>query len=324
MKFKFLLALAALTLGAVGHADTFPSKPITIVVSSVAGGGLDVLARTMADEMGKRLGQAVVVDNKPGAAGILATQAVARAAPDGHTVLMTFSAPILTVPYMMAKVPYDVRRDLSFITQLCNGQLVMAVNSNAVPARNMKEFVQWAGQNTGKVNYGSFGIGTAPHLLNAYFSHSRKLDMVHAAYKGEAPMVQDLVGGQIQVAIGSLGSLLPHIESGRLRALAVFGDKRLKDLPTLSTMVEQGITDPELQPVGWVVLMGPAGLPPAVLATLEKEARAAALSTLMKARFQLYGMVPMATSSAEFLRDYEATAPRMEQLVRLSGAKAEQ
>jgi tripartite-type tricarboxylate transporter receptor subunit TctC len=306
---------------AQAQPPAYPVKPITFVVPSPAGGGLDVLARTLADEMSKRMGQPIIVDNKPGASGILGVQTVARAAPDGYTVLITHSGPVLTVPYMYAKAPYDVRRELSFVSQLCTGQLVLAVNATNVPATNMKEFMAWAEKNKGKVNYGSFGIGTSGHLLAAYLSQSRQLDMTHVAYKGESGMIQDLVGGQIAWGIASVGSLAPHIASGRVRALAVLGDRRPADLPNVPTMAEQGFKDPEFKPVGWVAMLAPANLPAPVLERLEKEARAATQTTAMKARFQAFGMEAMGTTSAEFRRDYDATAPVAERLIKLSGAK---
>ena len=185
MKTRLAIALASIAFSTFAGADTYPSKVVTFVVPAVAGGSLDVLARTLAEEMSRTMGQPVIIDNKPGAAGMIAVQAVARAVRDGHTVLITHSGPILTAPFMFARVPYDVRRDLAFVSQLCAGQLVLAVNADKVPARSMKEFVAWAGRNKGKVSYGSYGIGSAGHLMGAYLSQSRALDMTHVPYKGE-------------------------------------------------------------------------------------------------------------------------------------------
>ena len=323
MNYKALLAATVLAWSASAMAQDYPNRPVTLVVPAVAGGLVDVIARSMADEMGKRLGQPVVVDNKPGAAGVLAAQTVARAKPDGYTLLLSFSSPITNSPQMLAKAPYDARRDFSYISQVCSGQLLLAVNAQNVPAKTMKEFVAWAGQNQGKVSYGSYGVGTVGHLLGAYLGHSRRLDMVHVAYKGEAPMVQDLVGGQIQWGIASAGTLQPQIESGRVRALAVLGDRRVKDLPGVPTMPEAGFADPEFKTIGWIGLMGPANLPAPVMQRLEKKGGAAPQATPMKARYQSYGLDLIASSSAVFRKDLEATLPLMEQLLRASGAKAE-
>ena len=323
-KRNFLAAAAALACTPLALAQgSYPSKPITFVVPTPAGGGMDVLARTLADEMSKKMGQPIIIDNRPGAAGMIGAQTVARAAPDGYTVLVTHSGPVLTAPYMFSKVAYDVRRDLAFVTQLCTGQLVLAVNPQKVPATNMKEFVRWAGQNKGKVSYGSYGIGSSGHLMSAYLSGSRQLEMTHVAYKGEAAMAQDLVGGQIEWGIGSVGTLAPFIANGRLRALGVLGDKRPADLPDVPTLAEQGLKDPEFTPLGWVAVLAAANTPAPVLQRLEQETRAAVQTTAMKARFQAFGMEPMGTSSAEFRREYDAQIPMVERLIKLSGAKVE-
>ena len=322
MNIKHLLAIAALAFSSAGFAQSYPSKPITIVVPAPPGGVVDVLTRVMAEDLAKRLGQTVIVDNKPGASGMLAAQTVARAAPDGYTVLVTYSTPILNAPYMFAKMPYDVRRDLSFVSQLYTGQLLLATNTQ-VSAKTMREFVAWAEKNKGKLNYGSYGIGASGHLMLAYLSHSRSLDMTHVPYKGEPPMLQDLVGGQITLAVGSAGSLAPLIASGRLRALAVLGDRRVKDLPGVPTMAEAGFPDTEFKTSGWIGMLAPAALSAPILARLEKESIAAMQTTAMKARLQVYGMEAIGAGGAEFRRDFEAMSPVVERMVKTSGAKAD-
>lgn len=323
MKKRSFLALAALASPAFALAQSYPGKPITFVVPSPAGGGGDALARALADVMSKRMGQPILVDNKPGAAGMLGTQFVARAAPDGYTLLVTHAAPVMTAPFMYAKPLYDVRRDLDFVSQLCTGQLVLAVNTGVVPAKTMREFMAWAEQHKGRVNYGSFGIGSASHLIAAYFSEAHKLDMLHVAYKGEGPMVQDLVGGQVAWAIGSLGVLAPHFATGRLRPLAVLGAHRPVDLPNVPTMAGSGFADAAYKPIGWVGMLAPPRMPAAVMARLEQEVRAAVQTPAMKARFQVFGMEAIGNTAAEFRRDFESTAPLVERMVKLSGAKVD-
>ncbi|MDK3023408.1 tripartite tricarboxylate transporter substrate binding protein [Cupriavidus taiwanensis] len=326
MRMRFGLAAVAaistLAWSAPGHSDTWPSRTITFVVPSSAGGGLDSLSRTLASEMGKQLGQTIIVDNRPGAVGMLGTQLVARAKPDGYTVLVTHSAPLLNAPFLFSKMSYDVRRDFTYVSELFAGSLVLAVGKD-VPASNMEEFLAWAAQNKGKVSYGSFGVGSLGHLMGAYLSQTKGLYMTHVAYKGEAPMVQDLVGGQVQWAIASVGSLAPHIAAGKLRAIAVLGDRRKEALPNVPTMAEAGLRDNEYKPFGWVGMLVPAGTPPEIVARLEKTARIAVGSTVMKARFQVFGMEPVASTQAEFLQDFERTAPMVERMVKISGAKAE-
>ncbi|SCU96167.1 conserved exported hypothetical protein [Cupriavidus necator] len=323
MKLKALVAIFGLACAFGVRADSYPSRPITFVVPSPPGGAVDVLARALANVMSQRMGQPIIVDNKPGASGVVATQMVARAAPDGYTLLVTHSGPILTAPYIFPKVPYDVKRDLTFVTQICTGQLVLAVNADKVPARNVSDFLAWARQQGGRVSYGSYGVGTAPHLMAAYLASSRKTDMVHVPYKGESAMVQDLIGGQIDWGIASLGTLAPQLSSGKLRALAILGDRRPTELPNVPTMAEAGFPEREFWPVGWAAMLAPPRMPPAILARIEKEARHAVNTTTMKARFQAYGMYAIGSSPDEFRRDVEATAPVMERLVRLSGARAD-
>lgn len=311
-----LIAIATLA------QDSYPSKTITLVLPAPPAGATDVLARVFADELGKRLKASVIVDNRPGGGGVLGASAVARANPDGHTILFTHASPISFVPHIFSKVPYDVRRDFAFITEICAASLVFAVNKD-VPARNMKEFLAWATQNKGKVNYGSYGVGSASHLLNAHLSESRKLDMTHVGYKGEAPMIQDMVGGQIPIGIGTMGTMAPHIASGSLRALAIIGEHRLSDLPQVPTMEEQGFKDTEFKLAGGLMLLAPIKTPDAVLSRLEKEAREIVQGTALKARFQAFGVVAVGNSSVEFRKNFESTGPLIQRLVAVSGAKAD-
>lgn len=322
MRIKTFVAIAALACSALGFAQDYPSRPITFIVPAPPGGATDAIARALADEMGKTMKQAIIVDNKPGATGMLGTQAVARANPDGYTVLVAHAAPVAYAPYMFSKVPYNVQRDLAHITEICSASLVFTI-ARDVPARTMKEFIAWAEKNKGKVNYGSYGVGSASHLMSAYLSESHKLDMTHVAYKGEAPMALDLIGGQIQAGIGTLGTMAPYLATGQLRALAVMGEQQLKALPNVPTMAEAGFTDAEYKPLGGMVMMAPAGTPAPVLARLEKEARTAIQTAALKARFQVYGLVGMGNSSAEFRRNLEASAPVIQKLIKVSGAKVD-
>ena len=306
-----------------GSAAGFPSKPIALVVPAPPGGASDTLARVLADELGKRLGQPVVVENKPGASGMIGTQAVARSTPDGHTLLFAFTTPIYYVQHLFAKVPYDVKRDLVFITEICGGTAVLAVGSQ-VPATNMKEFLAWAERNRGKVAYGSYGVGSYGHLVSEYLNKSRNLEMTHIAYKGEGPLVQDIAGGQVAWGIGTSGGIAPHVASGRLRALAVMGDRRIAAMPDVPTMVEAGVADQELNPVGMLPLMAPAGVPAPILARLEKETRDIVHdSPAMKARFQLFGLYGIGNSAEAARRNWEESAPLIEKLVKVSGVRVE-
>ena len=323
MGIKSVLAFLALGLAAMASAQTanYPNRPVTLIVPAGAGGGTDVVARVLADERGKRLGQAVVVDNKTGASGMLGTQAVARAAPDGHTLLVAYSTPIFYAHHIFAKVPYDIRKDFEFISQLAATSLVMMVNAD-VPAKNMKEFMAWAQQNKGKVNYGSYGQGSPGHLMSAYLSDSRKLDMTHVAYKSEAPHIQDLAGGVVSWGLGTIAAAQGALKDKRIRPIAIYGPKRLAELPDVATMAEQGFADPEFNTVAWFTLLAPAGTPKPILQRLEKETVEIIHSTAMKARFQVFGLESVPGGAARFHKDFDAVDPVIQKLVRISGVKA--
>ncbi len=323
MRFKKTLAsLLLLACSGLAAAQDYPTKPITLVVPAGPGGGTDILARAMAEELGKRLKQPIVVDNKTGASGMIGTQAVARAAPDGYTLLFSYSAPIYYARHMYAKVPYDVTRDLAVLSEVASNTLVLVVNKD-VPVRNMKEFMAWAQQGKGRLSYGSIGVGSAGHLAAAYLNESRHLDMVHAAYKSEAPLAQDLGAGIVPWAMGTLAPMLPFLQNGMVRPIAVLSDQRLPALPEVPTMKEQGCADPELRTMAWFVLAAPAKTPKPILDMLEKQAREIAQSPLMKARFQVLGLDGVGGSAADFRKNYEATGPVIEKLVKISGARNE-
>lgn len=322
------MRITALTLVlALAHcvpvfAQDYPNRTITLVVPAPPGGATDVLARVMADEMGKRLKRTVIVDNKPGASGMLGAGTVARAAPDGYTLLLTHSTPIYYTQHIFSKMAYDSGRDFAFITEVGAANLVLAVNKN-VPVHSVKEFISWAQKNKGKVNYGSFGIGSTSHLLAAYLSDTHQLDMSHIAYKGEALMTQDIISGQIPVGIGTPGTMGPHLANGSLRALAIMGNQRQLALPDVPTMPEAGFPDLEYQPAGGVLLLAPAKTPAPILALLEKEARAAVQTPAMQARFQAFGITGIGNSSVDFRKNFDASGPMIQKLVKVSGAKVD-
>jgi len=315
----FAAAACVMSCGGA-FAQAYPSKPITLVLPAPAGGAVDAIGRAMAEQMGKALGQTLVVDNRPGASGMLAAQSVVRAAADGYTLLLTHTTPIAYTPHMFSKMAYEVQRDLAFVTQICEADLVLAVN-NAVPAKTLTELVTWARGQRGKVSYGSYGIGSGGHLMSAYLSESRQLDMAHVPYKGEPPMIQDLVGGQIHWALATIGSLAPQIQAGKLRALAVTGPRRFAQLPDVPTFTEAGFADEEFRVIGGILLMAPAGVPAPLLAQLEKVAREAVRSTSLKARFQVYGLRGVGESAAAARKAFDDSTPLIAKLVKVSGVK---
>jgi tripartite-type tricarboxylate transporter receptor subunit TctC len=318
---KILTAAAWLAGAAAAQAEGYPTKPITFIVPYPAGGGTDVVARSLAEEIGKRLGQPIVVDNRPGASGILGTMAVVKAPADGHTVLISLVQSALTNKFLYQKLPYDTQRDLAFVSEIATGPLVLTINAHAVPASNLKEFLAWAAKNKGKVNYGSWGAGSYPHLAGALMSKTGDLDMTHVAYKGEAPMVQDLVAGQITFAVGAPMTLKPYIDSGRLRALAVTGRERSSVLPQVPTFSQAGARDDAFALTGWLGMLVPLHTPKPVIAALEKATREAVQSTAVQARFQVLGLQGIGSTAEQFRKDYENDLPTWERLVNVSGAR---
>jgi tripartite-type tricarboxylate transporter receptor subunit TctC len=319
---RTLISTAILSACTLVSAQDYPVKPVTLIVPAAPGGGTDILGRILAEELGKRLKQTVIVENKAGASGMLGAQTVARAAPDGYTLLFAYSAPIYYARHMFSKMPYDVTRDLAVLSEVAANNLILVVNSD-LPVKDVKQFMGWAQQGKGKLTYGSIGIGSAGHLASAFLNASRGLQMTHVPYKSEAPFAQDLAAGVVPWGMGTLAPMLPYIQTGKVRPLAVLADKRLAAMPEVPTMKEAGFADPELRSMSWFTLSAPARTPQPILDVLERHAREIAQSTTIKARMQVLGLDPVGGSAKDFLRHYEATGPIIEKLVKVSGARME-
>ena len=299
----------------------YPTKPIKVIVPFAPGGATDVLARVLAEKMAAGLGQPLVIDNKPGAAGIIGTDAVAKAAPDGYTIVLGLSNSLLTNQFLYEKLPYDPQRDLALVYQIAIAPLVLVAHPS-VPVATGPELLKYAAANKGKVAYGSYGTGAYPHLAGAYMSLTQNADMSHVAYRGEAPMVQDLIGGQIQMAYASALVAKPHIDAGKLKALGVTGERRMGILPNVPTLAEQGMADEAYRVAGWLAFAAPAGTPPAILERLAAEVRKAVQLPDVAQRIAGMGFEARTNSSpAEFKAAYMKERPVWERLIKQSGAK---
>ena len=320
------LGAAALALAAgsgpaaFAQAAPYPSKPIKVVVPFAAGGATDVLARVLAEKMAVGLGQPMVIDNKPGAAGIIGTDAVAKAAPDGYTLLLALSNSMLTNQFLYTKLPYSPEKDIAPIYQIAIAPLVLVAHPS-VPASTGPELLKYVVANKGKVAYGSYGTGAYPHLAGAYMSQSQNADMSHVAYRGEAPMVQDLLGGQIQIAFASALQVKPHLEAGKLKAIGVSGERRMGTLPNVPTLAEQGLNDEAYRVAGWLAFGAPAGTPPAILERIAAEVRKATEMPDVAQRIAAMGFDVQASSPALFAAAMNKERPVWERLIKASGAK---
>ncbi|MGH8787414.1 MAG: Bug family tripartite tricarboxylate transporter substrate binding protein [Cupriavidus necator] len=315
-----LIGGLSLSLALPAAAQTYPAKPIRIVVPYVAGGGTDTIARAMGEKLSKRLGQPVVVDNKAGASGIIGTDAVAKAAPDGYTLLMTLTQSVLTNQFLYQKLPYDPRKDLTMISVLADAQLVLVAHPS-VPVRTVRELGEYARSRPGKLSYASWGVGSLSHLSGAYYSKLVHGQATHVPYKGEAPMMQDLLGGQVQFGFASILTAKPYIQSGKLKALAVTGTQRSSALPDMPTFAESGMQDSAFKTVGWIGLVAPVGVPAPILARLEGEVRAILQAPDMQERLVALGLRTVGSSPAEAQALYARDWPVLKTLVADSGAK---
>lgn len=322
---RHLLAQAALAAtaiwgGSAVQAQTYPSKPIKLIVPYAAGGATDIIARTLAEKLTERLGQPVLVDNKAGVGGVMGTDAAAKAAPDGYTFLVTLGTTILINQFLYEKLPYNPGRDFALVSQLAMAPVTLLVNSTS-PIKTAADLKAYITKNPGKLSYGSWGAGSYAHLAGAYLSQTLNADMTHAAYKGEAPMLQDLVGGQFHFAFASAQSAKPYIDSGKLRSIAVTGDQRMGILPNVPTMREQGFKDDIFLVTGWVAMAAPAKTPNDVVQRVSAEVRAICALPEVQERIAKMGFIPVGNTPEQFAVAYKNEFPVWERVVKLSGAK---
>ncbi len=262
-----LRTVALLLMAGASWAQTFPSKPITLIVPQSPGGANDVIARAIANKLGNRMGQVFVVENRAGAGGNVGTSFVARAPADGYTLLLTAQSAQTINPALYRKIPFDPVKDFAPIMTVATAPYLLAVNSN-VPANNLRELIALAKTNPGKLNIASAGNGTLNHLLAEMLKSAEGLQITHVPYKGAAAAATDLVGGQVQMTFGSFPGLMPFVRSGQLRALGVATAQRTPLAPDLPTLAE---TVPSLEVNSWYGLFAPAGTPKVVITRLQTE-----------------------------------------------------
>jgi len=322
MNRRTLIGLAAALLAAAGpvaaQADKWPAKPIRIVVTFAPGGSSDIAARTIAVPLQQKLGQPVIVDNKPGGGGTIGAAEVARAQPDGYTLLMSNTTPISLSPFMLTPAPYDPLKSFSHVGLVATVPDVVMVHPS-VPAKNMAELLAWIKAQKDPVNYGSGGIGSIGHILGETFKKENKLSIEHVGYRGSAPMITDLLAGTLKFSFDTLPQNVPHIKAEKLRPIAVTTRVRSALLPDLPTVVEAG--QPALVAENFIGISAPAGTPDAIVQKLHAAIQESLEDPGLVKRLGDYGMILRKMPNADFVKFVGDQVRAWEPLVKASGAK---
>lgn len=301
-------------------AQDYPQKTIRLIVPYPPGGTADMLARTLGQEMAERLGQQIIIDNRPGAGGNIGADLAAKAAPDGYTILMGTVATHAINPNLYSQMPYDAAKDFAPIVLVATLPNLLVVNPS-LPARNVKELIALAKAKPGELAFASAGNGTSQHLSGELFKKMTGVDMIHIPYKGSAPAVTDLVGGQVHLMFDNIPSSLPQVRAGKLRALAVTGPRRSPVLPDLPTLSEAGL--PGFSITSWFALFAPAGTPAKILIRLNKEAGKAIASKELRQQWMAQGIESAGGSAEQLAAFRRIEAPRWEKIIADSGARVE-
>lgn len=295
---KMGLLAATLMASAAVAAQDFPTKPVRVIVPFSAGGATDIVARVVSQKLTEIWGQTLVVDNRAGAGGNIGADLSAKSLPDGYTVFMTSGSIVTANQHMYQKLSYDAEKDLVAVTNVASGPQALVVNPSFA-AKTVKDLIDMAKAKPKAVTFGSAGIGTQTHLAGENFIYTAGIDVVHIPYKGEAPAISDLVGGQIQFVTPNLSAAISFVRSGKLRALAVTSKTRSKQLPDVPAVAE---TLPGFENLGWFGFMVPTGTPKAVIAKIHKDTVTALRDPAIVKRFEDLGMVPVGNDSAVFAK----------------------
>ncbi len=316
----FALCAAFAAMAPVALAESYPSKPIRLIVTATPGGPPDVLARWLAERLAPALGAAIVVENRPGAGGNVAMQAAARSAPDGYTLVVAGQGPFALNPHIYANPGYNAIADFAPITEIEHGALLLAVNPQ-VPVHSVAELIALANKKPGALNFGSPGTGTPPHLASELFNRSANLKVMHVPYAGAPAAMLDLIAGRLTFTFGTVNVQLPQIKAGKIRALAVTSPARLESLPDIPTVAESGL--PGFEYSGWLGIAAPAGTPEPIVERLQREIAAIVLTDEARKYFASYGRDPVASTPAAFAAFIRAEHAKWGQVIRDLNIKAE-
>jgi len=311
--------ITSLTCLLAGHVfAAYPDKPIRLIVGSAPGGAPDVLMRTLGAQMSKQMGVPIVIENKPGASYVISTMDLVRSAPDGYTLAYGNVVSLATNISLLSKVPYSVEKDLTLIANALRVVNLMVVN-NDLPVNSVQELIAYAQKNPGKVVFGSDGNGTTSHLGMEYFRSLAQIDLLHVPYKSAPAMLTDLMGGSVHVALSNTPVSGPHVQSGRMRGIAITDNKRSATFPTIPTVAEQGLAGYEV--VAWGGLIGPANLPAEIVKRLNAEVLLALKNSELIEKFKSFGAEISASSPEEFAELSRRETAKWAEVIKRSGAK---
>lgn len=300
-------------------AQAYPARPIRLIVPYAAGGGVDVMARLVAPKLSERLGQRVIIDNHAGATGNIGAEIAARAAPDGYTVLMGGASLAINVS-LYSKLTYDVMKDFVPVTEVAQSPNIVLVHPS-LPARSIRELIALARARPGQLNYGSGGSGSTLHLTAELFKTMANVNIVHVPYKGTGPAIVGLMSGEVALAMPPLSGMLPHVESGRVRALAITSRTRLNILPQLPTVAESGV--PGFESGQWYGMLVPAGTPASIVMKLQSELAQVVRLPDVVAQITRQGCVPVGDTSRHFTAYLRQDIAKWAKVVKASGARVE-
>ncbi len=313
-----ILLLLGVVVGPVG-AQSYPSKQLRLILPFPPGGPTDILGRAIGQKLSEQIGRPVVIDNRPGAGGNLGVELASKSAPDGYTIVL--SSPLIAIsPSLYSKLNYDPIKDLAPISLVATIQNLMIVHPS-VPAKSLKEFIQLARNNPGKLNFGSGGVGTTTHLASEMLKSLAKIKMVHVPFKGTGQAMLGLMGGQIDMLVIAVPPTLPQIQAGKVRPLAVLSDRRATALPNVPTAKEAGVDNYEV-PI-WYGILAPAGTPANIIATLNQELTKALTSADLRERLAAVDVEPMTSTPEQFAAFIKSETVRYAKVIKDSGAKAD-
>ena len=301
------------------HAQDWPTKPIRMLIGFPPGGPTDVVGRIVSEKVAGQVEQRIIIDNRAGAAGNIAAEILAKATPDGHTLLYSSNSIALS-PGLYSRLGFDPLKDLAPITEIGSGCLIFVVHPS-LPVKSVQEFIAYAKARPGQLNYASSGAGTSTHLAAVLFSQRTGLQTQHVPYKGTAPSLVDMIAGRTQFLMGAVNTAVPHVKEGRLRALAVTGAKRIQSLPELRTLDESGL--PGFVVTSWQGLFAPAGTPAPVLARVHAEFVKAVRSPDLRPKLEQQDMDPTGLPIKDFIAMYRAELARWTKVAKDAGLKAE-